>query len=346
MRSEPTRSSLSSIGLLVAIIVFPGYSAAEVPAQIPEDASGNSAPIAEKGSDEDTGPPETFYATATVEARPIDTATATVTVMEKDEIEALEAGHVGDLLPWIPGLLVTGPASRAGLTTARIRGGDPNFTLVLVDGVPLNDSTDPLGGAFNLSSLPINGVERVEVVRGPLSTYFGSTGLSGAVNVITRSGAEKRLDVDLQAGSNSLLRSSVAYARPGSSVDSSFAVSWEQEEGVIGDDRFEQLAVMGGFEVQPSERTQVDLRARLTAWEGDDYPDSSGGPVHGSGDLRQSQYDELSLGAEFRLGAEVERVFSSARVIARARPSCRLSQLRVKAAPTRTCKLPGPACCP
>jgi len=227
--------------------------------------------------------------------------------MEESEIEALEASHVGDLLPWMPGLLVSGPASRAGLTTARIRGGDPNFTLVLVDGVPMNDSTDPLGGAVNLASLPIASVERVEVVRGPLSTYFGSTGLSGAVNVITRTAAEKRLVVDLQAGSNSLLRSSVAYARPGGRADSSFAVSWEQEDEVIGDDRFEQLAAVGGLEVRPSEKTRVDLRARIAAWEGDDYPDSSGGPVYGSGDLRLSQYDELSLGAEFRLGTEAQR---------------------------------------
>jgi outer membrane cobalamin receptor len=272
------------IGLLLVIMVLPGVSMAEVPDQGTEQRLGVVAVDDGGEPDDEAGPPETFYATATVEARPVETATSTVSVMEESEIEALEARHVGDLLPWVPGLLVSGPASRAGLTTARIRGGDPNFTLVLVDGVPLNDSTDPLGGSFNLASLPINGVERVEVVRGPLSTYFGSTGLSGAINVITRGGDEKRLDVDLQAGSSSLIRSSVAYARPSASVDTSLAVSWEQEAGVVGDDRFEQLAVVGGFGIQPSERAQLDLRARISSWEGDDYPDSSGGPVYGSGD--------------------------------------------------------------
>ena len=313
MRSEPSRSNLPLIRLLLVIIVLPGVSMAEVPDQGTEQSLGVVAADDGGEPDDEAGPPETFYATATVEARPVETATSTVSVIEESEIEALEARHVGDLLPWVPGLLVSGPASRAGLTTARIRGGDPNFTLVLVDGVPLNDSTDPLGGSFNLASLPIIGVERVEVVRGPLSTYFGSTGLSGAINVITRGGDEKRLDVDLQAGSSSLIRSSVAYARPSASVDTSLAVSWEQEAGVVGDDRFEQLAVVGGFGIQPSERAQLDLRARLSSWEGDDYPDSSGGPVYGSGDLRQSHYDELSLGAKLDLGTDNPRRHHRAR---------------------------------
>lgn len=251
---------------------------------------------------EEGEPASTFYATATVEARPLESATSTVTVLEKAEIEALNPRHVGDLLPWIPGLLVDGPASRSGLTSARIRGGDPNFTLVLIDGVPLNDSTDPLGGAFNLASLPINGVDRVEVVRGPLSTYFGSTGLSGAINVVTQGGDTRELDVEIQAGSDSLLRTSLSYARPGTKVDSSFALSWEEEAGKIGEDRFEQLAFLGSLGLQPTKHSRLDLRARFSTSEGEDYPESSGGPVYSSGDLRLSQYDELSLAAEWITG--------------------------------------------
>jgi len=64
---------------------------------------------------------------------------------------------------------------------------------------------------------------------------------------------------------------------------------------------------VGGLQVHPSERTQFDLRARFASWEGDDYPDSSGGPVYGSGLLRQSHYDELSLGAAIHVGAETAR---------------------------------------
>ena len=86
--------------------------------------------------------------------------------------------------------------------------------------------------------------------------------------------------------------------------------------GPPGEDRFEQLALVGGLQVHPSERTQFDLRARFASWEGDDYPDSSGGPVYGSGLLRQSHYDELSLGAAIHVGAETARRHHRGRGIA------------------------------
>src|SRR5262245_24164576 len=95
-----------------------------------------------------------LYETATVVARPIEDATAAVTILDRDAIEALGASTVGDLVRQLVGLDLTTNGSPAGISTAQIRGGDPNFTLVLVDGVPLNDATDLFGGSVNLSSLP------------------------------------------------------------------------------------------------------------------------------------------------------------------------------------------------
>ena len=87
-----------------------------------------------------------FYETTTVVTRPIATATEAVTVLDREEIEALDVVSVAELIRFIPGLDVTATGPRGGLATAQIRGGEPNFTVVLLDGVPLNDTTDPLGG--------------------------------------------------------------------------------------------------------------------------------------------------------------------------------------------------------
>jgi vitamin B12 transporter len=65
-------------------------------------------------------------------------------------------------------------AQAAGLTTVTIRGGKPNFTLVMIDGIPVNDITHLLGVSFDLSALPIGNIERIEIVRGPLSSVYGS----------------------------------------------------------------------------------------------------------------------------------------------------------------------------
>ena len=50
--------------------------------------------------------------------------------------------------------------------------------------MPLNDSTDPFGGAVNLESLPLIGIERIEIARGPMSFYRGSAALAGSKNVL------------------------------------------------------------------------------------------------------------------------------------------------------------------
>src|SRR5688572_5952790 len=116
-------------------------------------------------------PAATFYSTATVEERPLSSATGSVTVLDREAIESSGARTVADVLRFVPGLDVASNGARGGFTTAQIRGGDPNFTLVLLDGVPLNDPTYQVGDVFNLEGLPADAVERVEIVRGPLSSF-------------------------------------------------------------------------------------------------------------------------------------------------------------------------------
>ena len=129
-----------------------------------------------------------FYETATVTARPLSSATASVTVVERQEVERSGARTIGELMRFIPGVDISTNGSRGGLTTAQLRGGDEK-SMVLLDGVPVNDDTYQVGSVFDLEGLPADSVERIEVVRGPLSSFFGSTGLAGVVNVITRRGA-------------------------------------------------------------------------------------------------------------------------------------------------------------
>ena len=90
----------------------------------------------------DPDPTIRHYETATVVARPLSRATASVSVLEREEIEALGVPTVAELIRFIPGLDLTPTGPRGGRATAQIRGGDPNFTLVMIDGVPLNDITD------------------------------------------------------------------------------------------------------------------------------------------------------------------------------------------------------------
>ena len=88
-----------------------------------------------------------------VRARPLDSVAASVTVIDEETIEEANVRTVAELLEYVVGARVLSSGSRGGSATIQLRGGDPNFVLVLLDGVPLNDPTDVEGGAVNLSDI-------------------------------------------------------------------------------------------------------------------------------------------------------------------------------------------------
>ncbi len=257
---------------------------------------------------------ETFYETATVEARPLATATAPVTVVGRDEVERLGAVTAADALRHVPGVTVTEAGTRGGLSVAQIRGGDPNFTLVLVDGVPVNDGTYQVGGVFDLEGLPASAIERIEVVRGPFASFYGSTGLGGVVHILTRAGtgtspsaAGLRTEAELTAGDGDLFGGRVLLQGAGYAL----GASWEEEAERVADERFEQLHLHGkaGWQWgQGSARpVALEVAGRATAWDADDYPDASGGSRYGDGALRASEHEELGLSLQLAAGPVASR---------------------------------------
>lgn len=273
------------------------------------------------GAQAQTAPPDEspaiFYETATVTARPIASAPAAVTVIDRETIEASGALTVADLLAYAPGVQLLSTGSQAGITLPQIRGADPNFTLVLLDGIPLNDPTDPQGGAVDLESLSTEGVERVEVVRGPLSHFYGSPALAGAIHIITRRGQRDapQATAEVEGGSASLRRVA-ASASGGVGRAGLFASgSWGEEQGRVGDDRFEGWNAHASLDLPLlGDRADLRLTTRAAARETDDYPEGSGGPLFGSGDLRFSDHEEAGFGARLSLGAPGARHELSASV--------------------------------
>ncbi len=157
----------------------------------PSGAEHGVAGLAEgDDSSEPAEPADTpvFYETTTVTARPVSSSSGSVTVITAEELEASEARSGTEVLREVPGLHLLSTGGRTGITHAWIRGGDPNFTLVLLDGIPLNDTTDRQGGAVNLEELPRGLIDRAEVVRGPRSSFYGMSSLSGVVQLFSPRG--------------------------------------------------------------------------------------------------------------------------------------------------------------
>lgn len=115
----------------------------------------------------------------------IDTLGTSVGVVGGAEIEAQQTRYTADVLRSLPGVQVNRGGGPGGVTDVRIRGGEANHTLVLVDGIAVND---PTTGSFDFSNLLADDIERIEVIRGPQSGLYGSNALAGVVNVVTANG--------------------------------------------------------------------------------------------------------------------------------------------------------------
>jgi len=115
------------------------------------------------------------------------TSPASISVITADEIAAMGALTVADALRVLPEVRVRTSGGPGGLTTMGIRGSSSSQTLVLLDGVPLNR---PDQASVDLSTLPIQQVDHIEVLRGPFSAIYGSATIGGVVNIVTRSRPE------------------------------------------------------------------------------------------------------------------------------------------------------------
>ena len=110
------------------------------------------------------------------------------------EIELLQPANVLDLIGRVPGVRAFGKGGAAGPSYLSVRGGEPNFTLVLIDGVKVTDPTNSRGGAFDFGQIDPLALGRIEVAKGGLSAVHGADALSGVVNLRLRTiGAGERL---------------------------------------------------------------------------------------------------------------------------------------------------------
>jgi len=119
--------------------------------------------------------------TATVAPTPLSRTTAPVTVIFREQIATQQATSVTELLLQVPGVHIDQARARGGISSVYGRGSDPNFTVVLIDGVKVNDPTNSRGGSFDFSTLSTDNIERIEIVRDPLSAVYGSDALGGVI---------------------------------------------------------------------------------------------------------------------------------------------------------------------
>ena len=161
--------------------------------------------------------------TATRTAITADAALAAVEVIDRTQIERSIARSLPELLRGRAGITIVNQGGLGKLSTLFLRGTESDHTLFLIDGVRVGSSTS---GLTSLQDLPLEQIERIEIVRGPRSSLYGADAIGGVIQVFTRRGADAagvRPRARIGAGSNGLREASVGVdlrgVRGGAGID-------------------------------------------------------------------------------------------------------------------------------
>jgi vitamin B12 transporter len=128
----------------------------------------------------------TVIVTATRSDNDIDQVLATSMVIERSEIEESQARDVADLLRSKAGIDIASNGGPGQTTSVFLRGAESDHTLFMVDGIKINPATL---GVASVQNIPVNMIERIEIIMGPRSTLYGSDAIGGVIQIFTRDGA-------------------------------------------------------------------------------------------------------------------------------------------------------------
>jgi vitamin B12 transporter len=245
-----------------------------------------------------TYPLEGLVVTASPTPRPADAVASHVTVLDGAELRARGLREVQSVLREVAGLSIVQSGSYGGVTSVFFRGGESDHTLVLLDGVQINQP----GGAVDLAGLTLEDVERIEVVRGPASALYGSDAVAGVIHVITRTGrGAPSLSVSTRAGSYGRLEGSAALAGGGERAGYGLAFTRTHTDGTLPfNNRYENSVLSGTLRFDPDGETSARLSVRL----GDrryHYPTDGSGAVVDRNAFTFGDEATVSLGMTRRL---------------------------------------------
>jgi vitamin B12 transporter len=139
---------------------------------------------------------EEVLVTASHQPRTLNQIGSAISRIEANELADQTSTYVGDLLRNAVGISVNQSGPLGALTQVRMRGAEANHTLVLVDGIRMNDIS--LGSEFNFANLTQADISHVEVLRGPQSARYGSDAIGGVIGIFTH----QRDNTGWHAGAN------------------------------------------------------------------------------------------------------------------------------------------------
>lgn len=200
-------------------------------------------------------------------------------IINKDEIEAFATNSIADVLRGQAGIDISQQGGAGGLTFLSIRGGDPNFVVILIDGVKVNDPTNSRGGAFDLASIDPALVESIKVFYGGYSSVYGTDALSGVVSIKTKGYQQGEIGrVSLKVSNDESIGATVNLALPLLDVaEMSVSASIQEGDDSTFSDDFSRKQLITSIQSYSNSTTQWQLGGFYSEGEGLSFPEDSGG---------------------------------------------------------------------
>ena len=227
---------------------------------------------------------------------PFDEVGSSVTVLTAADLERSGVVYVADALRSVPGLNVVQAGGPGLATTVFIRGAESGHTLFMIDGIEMGDAI-AINSNYNLGHLTVDNIERIEIVRGPQSTLYGSDAIGGVVHIITKKGAgDLQAQLNLEGGSYGTSREQVSaqgaqgmvhYAVSGSHYQQDGFSTASEASGNDEDDGYRNNTLAARLGIEPNQTWDLNVTGRHTDAAGD--LDNGGGlgqddPNHRSDD--------------------------------------------------------------
>jgi vitamin B12 transporter len=200
---------------------------------------------------------ELVVVTATQTETPLAQLGSSVSIITREELIQKGTFSVADALRETAGISVAQSGGIGKTTSLFLRGGNSNYTKVLIDGIPANEP----GGSYNLANLSTASIDRIEVVRGPQSALYGSDAIAGVVQIFTKRGKSEDLSPKpfamAEGGTFATLRYSGGIEGSNSRMDYSASFSRFDTDNNVANGSFNETSITGNLGLHLSKKLEM-----------------------------------------------------------------------------------------
>ena len=266
----------------------------------------------------DTTTLETAVVTATKFERKQSETGKVLSVIDRNTLERNGGKTLGEMLNTVAGVQIIGANNNPGTNNlVTIRGAAAGNTLILLDGVPVNDPS-VITNYFDINFIPIDQIERIEILKGGQSTLYGSDAVAGVINIISRKPSNKKIGVNglFSYGSWETLSQNIGLTGRAKALDYSIQYTHTNSEGFssardsvgtleFGNNGFNQHAVSSRFNFQLAPGWELQLQHRYSSYRVEldaagftderDYTSDNFNTQYGIGLLRKHRFGQIRL---------------------------------------------------